>query len=89
MANSIRQHGLLQPLVVRTKDDYFEIVAGCTRYLACKSLHWKKIPCHIVHLNDIQSFETALVENIQRDSLSPLDEAKALKCMSLIKAGVV
>lgn len=77
MANSIKQHGLLQPIVVRTKDDYFEVVAGCTRYLACKSLNWKKIPCHIVHLNDVQTFEVTLVENIQRESLTPLEEANA------------
>jgi ParB family transcriptional regulator, chromosome partitioning protein len=44
MKNSIRQHGLLQPLVVRPKEDYFEVVIGCRRFLACKSLNWKKYP---------------------------------------------
>jgi ParB family transcriptional regulator, chromosome partitioning protein len=81
MADSIRQHGLLQPIIVRTTKDnnYFEVVAGYTRYLACKSLKWKKIHCHIVHLNDIQTFEMALVENIQRESFTPLEEANAFK----------
>ena len=84
MANSIKQHGLLQPIIVRTKDDHcFEVVR--TWYLACKSLNWKKIPCHIVHLNDVQTFEMALVENIQRDSLAPLDEAKSFKMYILDK----
>lgn len=86
LSYSIKQHGLLQPIVVRTKDNtYFEIVAGSTRYLACKSLNWKKIPCHIVHLNDMQTFEAALVENIQRESFTPLEEANAFKMYVLDK----
>jgi ParB family chromosome partitioning protein len=79
MSNSIKLHGLLQPVVVRPKDDCFEIVAGCTRFLACKSLHWRKIPCHIIQLNEVQTFEVALIENIERKSITPLDEAKAFK----------
>jgi ParB family transcriptional regulator, chromosome partitioning protein len=79
MANSIRKHGLLQPIVVRPKEDYFEVVAGCTRYLACKSLNWRKISCHIVHLNEMQTFEVTLIENIQRKSITPLEEANAFK----------
>ena len=85
LANSIKQHGLIQPIVVRPLDYRFEIVAGCRRYIACKSLNWKKIPCHIVHLNDIQTFEMALVENIQRESLSPLEESKSFKMYVLDK----
>src|SRR6476469_1389322 len=80
MADSIRQHGLIQPIVVRPKQDgFFEIVAGCTRFSACKLLHWRKVPCHIIHLNEIQTFEVTLVENIHRKSISPLDEARAFK----------
>jgi len=80
MADSIRQHGLIQPIVVRPKQDgFFEIVAGCTRFSACKLLHWRKVPCHIIHLNEIQTFEVTLVENIHRKSILPLDEAKAFK----------
>jgi ParB family transcriptional regulator, chromosome partitioning protein len=87
LSYSIKQHGLLQPIIVRTKDGdtCFEIVAGSTRYLACKSLNWKKIPCHIVHLNDMQTFEAALVENIQRESFTPLEEANAFKMYVLDK----
>ena len=79
IANSIRQHGLLQPLVVKPKSNHFEIVAGYRRFLACKSLHWKKIPCHIVNLDDMQTFEVAMVENIRRKSFTPLEEANAFK----------
>jgi len=80
MADSIRQHGLIQPIVVRPKQDgFFEIVAGCTRFSACKLLHWRKVPSHIIHLNEIQTFEVTLVENIHRKSISPLDEAWAFK----------
>jgi ParB family chromosome partitioning protein len=53
--------------------------------MACKSLNWKKIPCHTVHLNDIQTFEMALVENIQRESLSALEEAESFKMYVLDK----
>ena len=71
--------------MVRALNDRFEIVAGCRRYFACKSLNWKKIPCHIVHLNDMQAFEIALVENIQRESFSPLEEAQSFKTYVLDK----
>ncbi|MDQ2684897.1 MAG: ParB N-terminal domain-containing protein, partial [Thermoproteota archaeon] len=62
IANSIRQHGLLHPIIVKPKSNYFEIVAGYRRYIACKSLHWKKIPCHVVNLDDVQTIEIAMVE---------------------------
>lgn len=77
---SIQINGLLQPIIVRPKDDgLFEIVAGCRRYLSCKTLGWKKIPCHIVHLNNKQTFEISLIENISRRSISAMEEAIAFK----------
>ncbi|HEY6535165.1 MAG TPA: ParB/RepB/Spo0J family partition protein [Candidatus Nitrosocosmicus sp.] len=90
ISESIKQYGLIQPIVIRVavtavedraivEDNHYEIVAGCRRYMSCKILNWKKIPCHIVHLNDKQAFEISLVENIQRESLSPLEEAKSFK----------
>lgn len=79
IANSIKQHGLLHPIVVRPKDNYFEIIAGYRRFMACKSLRWKKIPCHVIHLDDIQSFEVTLTENIRRKSFNSLEEANAFK----------
>jgi len=79
LAKSIEQKGLLQPILVRTMDGYFEVVAGNRRYCACKSLGWKKIACHIIELDDRQAFEVSIIENIQRMTLSPLDEATAFK----------
>ncbi|MGA9150979.1 MAG: ParB/RepB/Spo0J family partition protein [Candidatus Nitrosopolaris sp.] len=79
LAKSIQQKGLLQPILVRTLDGYFEIVAGNRRFCACKALGWKKIACHIIELVDKQAFEVSLVENIQRKTISPLDEANAFK----------
>src|SRR5215469_3047774 len=79
LAKSIDQKGLLQSILVRTMDCFFEIVAGNRRYYACKALGWKKIPCHIIELDDKEAFEVSLIENLQRKTLSPLDEATAFK----------
>ena len=79
MTKSIRQHGLLQPLVVRPTEDYFEVVIGCRRFLACKSLNWKKNTLSYGNLDEIQAYEVSLVENIRRKSLTPLEEANAFK----------
>lgn len=79
LADSIRANGLLQPIVVRPKDTYFEIVAGNRRRKACEALRWKKIACHVVDLNDKQAFETSLIENLQRETLAPIEEAQAYK----------
>lgn len=84
MVNSILQHGLLNPILIRPMlDGTYEIVSGFRRYLACSALGWKKIMCHIVHLNEIQSFEASLTENINRKSLSPLEEGIAFKTYTL------
>lgn len=79
LVDSIRTSGLLQPIVVRPKDAYFEIVAGNRRLKACEVLRWKKITCHVVELDDKQAFETSLIENLQRETLTPLEEAQAYK----------
>src|SRR5215211_3785625 len=83
LADSIRKKGLLQPIIVRTRPDNqeisFEIVAGTRRYLACKSLGRKKITCHVIELDDREAFEISLVENVQRHTFSPIEEAQAFK----------
>jgi ParB family chromosome partitioning protein len=79
LAISIRQHGLLNPIIIRTKNFDFEIVTGVSRLLACKKLGYKKVLSHIIEVNDIEAFEISLIENIQRKSLSPLEEANAFK----------
>lgn len=79
LISSIKQKGLLQPIIVRLKDEYFEIVAGNRRYTACKTLGWRKIICHVVELSDMESFEISLVENVQRKTLTPLEEGNAYR----------
>lgn len=80
LAESIREKGLLQPIIVRPEDDcFYEVVAGHRRYSACKLLHWRKIPCHIVDLDDKEAFEISLTENLQRKTLNPIEEAEAFR----------
>ena len=79
LIDSIREKGLLQPIIVRSRDQNFEIVAGNRRYSACRVLGWRKIVCHIVEADDREAFEISLVENIQRKRLRPIDEARAFK----------
>ena len=76
---SIKENGLLQPILVRPKQPGFEIVAGNRRMLACKKLGWKKIACHIIDVDDKTAFEISLSENLQRKNLSPIEEAEAFK----------
>jgi ParB family transcriptional regulator, chromosome partitioning protein len=79
LASSIGRQGLLQPIIVRPVGRHFEIVAGNRRYIACRSLRWKRIPSHIVELDDREAFEVALIENIQRKTLNPIEEARAFE----------
>lgn len=80
LAESIRKIGLLQPIVVRMTDlGTYEIVAGNRRYDACREIRWKKIPCHVVELDDRAAFEISLIENVQRQSLEPVEEALAFR----------
>lgn len=79
LSSSIRSHGLLQPILVRPRAGYFEIVAGNRRFAACKLLRWPKIPCIVKDLDDRDAFEHALTENVQRRSLNPLEEALAFR----------
>ena len=80
LASSIKEKGFIQPIVVRRKaaDDY-EIVAGKRRYQAAKSLGLKEIPTIIKDLNDKDAFVLALVENLQRKYLNPIEEAGAFR----------
>lgn len=75
LAGSIRQNGLLQPLVVRPAGSGWEIVAGERRYRALAQLGWEKVPVVVRELTDEQMLILAMVENLQREDLSPLEEA--------------
>jgi len=76
---SIMEKGLLQPLIVRPCENWFEVVAGNRRLEACKRLGLRKLPCIILELDDKEAFEVSLTENIQHRTLDPIDEAKAFK----------
>ncbi len=76
---SIQDKGLLEPIIVRPTEDGFEVVAGMRRYEACKKLGWRRVPAHVVHLNDREAFEVSLLENIQRETLNPIEEARAFR----------
>lgn len=74
---SIKEHGLLQPIVVRPLEHGFEIVAGHRRFAACKSLRWRFIPCKIREFSDKHAYEIQLTENLQRKTMDPIEEAEA------------
>jgi len=79
LAASISENGLLEPIVIRPLEDRFEIVAGNRRLAACKSLGMRKVPCHILSLNEKEAFEAALVENLQHQTLNAVEEAQAFQ----------
>ncbi len=79
LKSSIKEKGLLQPILVRMKDDHFEVVAGNRRLEACKRLRWATIPCIVKDMDDKTAFEIALIENVQRKTLNPLEEAEAFR----------
>lgn len=79
LAASIAEKGLLQPIVVRVEGDRYETVAGNRRLAACKLLKLRKVPCHIIELDDKESYEVSLVENVQHKTLNPIEEAAAFK----------
>lgn len=84
LANSIKEHGVLTPILVRRRDDIYQIVAGERRYRASKLAGLTTIPAVVQEFNDQEMGEIALIENIQREDLSPLEEARAYQ--EMIKA---
>jgi ParB family transcriptional regulator, chromosome partitioning protein len=76
---SIQDKGLLEPIIVRPSVDGYEVVAGMRRYEACKKLGWRRVPVHVVELDDREAFEVSLLENIQRETLNPIEEARAFR----------
>ena len=79
LAESIKQFGVLQPLLVQKKDDYYEIIAGERRWRAAKLAGLKEIPVIIKDFSDQEVVEIALIENIQREDLNAIEEAVAYK----------
>ncbi len=81
LAESINAVGIIQPIIVREKDGLFIIIAGERRYRACKLNEMKKIKGIIIEADEEQNFSMALIENIQRENLNAIEEAKAYKLM--------
>ena len=79
LADSIKQFGLLQPILVQNRKDHYEIVAGERRWRAAKIAGLKEVPVIIRDLTEQEIVEISLIENIQRENLNPIEEAKAFK----------
>ena len=81
LANSIKADGVIQPIVVRKVDDRYEIIAGERRFRASKLAGLEKVPVVVKNVTDRKARELALVENIQREDLNPIEEAISLKTL--------
>ena len=79
LADSIKQFGIIQPLIVQKQDDYYEIIAGERRWRAAKLAGLKEVPVIIKNYTEQERVEIALIENIQREDLNPIEEAMAYK----------
>ena len=79
LSESIKQYGVLQPLLVSDKKDYFEIIAGERRWRAAKMAGLKEVPVVVKEFTDQEIVEISLIENIQRENLNPIEEAMAYK----------
>lgn len=82
LADSIREHGIIQPIVVRKRKQGYEIVAGERRWRAAMKAELAKVPCLIKELDDEQNMLIAIIENMQREDLNPIEEAEGLKQMT-------
>lgn len=85
LSQSIKKNGIIQPIAVRphkSKEGKYEIVAGERRWLAAQRAGLHQIPVNILDLSDVESLEVAIVENIQRDDLNPIEEARGYKKLS-------
>lgn len=79
LANSIKQYGVIQPIIVMPKDDYYQIVAGERRWRASKKAGLTEMPCLVRTKTEQENREIALIENIQRENLNPIEKARGLR----------
>lgn len=77
LADSIRSKGLLEPIIVQDKGNHYEIIAGERRWRACKLVELKEIPVIVRNYDEMEKIEVSLIENIQREDLNPIEEARA------------
>ena len=82
LAESIRTYGIIQPIVVRKMENgYYQIVAGERRWRAARKAELEEVPVHIIEVDDRQTAELALVENLQREDLNPIEEAEGYRAL--------
>ena len=81
LAESIRQHGILQPLSVRRRDNVYELISGERRLRAAQLAGVTDIPCILMRMDDLESGMAALVENLQRQDLDFIEEAQGIRCL--------
>ena len=81
LRQSIAAHGVLEPIIVRRKEDRYEIISGERRWRACRDIGVEEIPCVFKNVSDIEAFNISLTENVQRNNLTPLEEARAFRHM--------
>ncbi len=82
LVTSIREHGILQPITVRPHENHFEIIAGERRFRACQKAGLSTIPAIVKTVSDIEAYELALIENLQRENLDPIEEARGYRRLS-------
>ena len=79
LATSIKQYGIIQPIIVTPKDEYYKIIAGERRWRAAKKAGLTEIPCLVRTKTEQENKEIALIENIQRENLNPIEKARGLR----------
>jgi hypothetical protein len=79
LADSIKEHGVIQPLIVRAADSGYELVAGERRWRAARTAGLKEVPCILRELTEEENMLLAVVENMQREDLNPIEEAEGLE----------
>lgn len=79
LADSLREHGLVQPIVVRAREGRYQLIAGQRRLAAARRLGWEKVPVRVLDVDDRQMSEIAIVENLQRRDLDALEKATSFK----------
>jgi len=79
LADSLREHGLVQPIVVRARGDRYQLIAGQRRLAAARKLGWERVPARVLDVDDRQMAEIAIVENLQRRDLDPLEKAASFR----------
>ena len=87
LAATLHSVGLIEPVIVRRLEDRYQLISGERRWRACRKAGFKRIPALVKKLNDVQALEMGIIENIQREDLSPIEEARAYEAL-IEKTGI-